>query len=156
MKKMIIPAVAAVLIAFTACGKGTEPRKCDPVTTKAPPTEIAILRSYITNAAITATEDDRGFFYKIEQPGDVAKKPNPCSDVTVNYALNLTDGTPVESADGISFNLSGLIIGWQEGIPLIGPGGKIILYLPPSLAYGSQATGKIPANSILIFTIDLK
>ena len=38
---------------------------------------------------------------------------------------------------------------------LIAPGGSITLYLPPSLAYGSTAVGSIPANSILVFTIDL-
>ncbi|HAD33478.1 MAG TPA: FKBP-type peptidylprolyl isomerase, partial [Chitinophagaceae bacterium] len=57
--------------------------------------------------------------------------------------------------NGVSFGLDGLIVGWQEGIPLIGAGGKIKLYLPPSLAYGSNANGNIPANSSLIFDIDL-
>ena len=60
-----------------------------------------------------------------------------------------------DSGNNVQFNLSGLIIGWQEGIPLIAPGGSITLYLPPSLAYGSTAVGSIPANSILVFTIDL-
>ena len=41
------------------------------------------------------------------------------------------------------------------GIPMIKPGGKIKLYCPPSLAYGNQANGTIPANSILIFEVEL-
>ncbi len=156
MKKMLTAAIAVALFSFTACGKGTDnSKKCDPVVTKAPAAEITTLRAYITNAGITATEDARGFFYKIEKAGDAAAKPSSCTNVNVNYALKLTDGTAVESGDGIAFNLSQLIVGWQEGIPLIGAGGRIILYLPPSLAYGSQASGKIPANSNLIFTIDL-
>ena len=51
--------------------------------------------------------------------------------------------------------LSQVVVGWQQGIPLIAPGGNITLYLPPSLAYGPQAQTGIPANSILIFKIDL-
>ncbi|MEY3433469.1 MAG: hypothetical protein RL131_1405, partial [Bacteroidota bacterium] len=41
------------------------------------------------------------------------------------------------------------------GLPLINAGGKIKLYLPPSLGYGSRAVGSIPANSVLIFEITL-
>jgi FKBP-type peptidyl-prolyl cis-trans isomerase FkpA len=49
-----------------------------------------------------------------------------------------------------------LILGWQYGIPLVKAGGRIMLYLPPSLGYGSQSTGTIPANSVLIFDITLQ
>jgi len=76
--------------------------------------------------------------------------------VVVNYVGKLTNGTIFDSGNNVSFSLGGLITGWQEGIPLIAPGGSITLYLPPSLAYGSRATGSIPANSNLIFKIDLK
>ncbi|MEN9448088.1 MAG: hypothetical protein RJA25_1378, partial [Bacteroidota bacterium] len=44
---------------------------------------------------------------------------------------------------------------WQEGIPLIGKGGKIKLLIPSALGYGTTAHGAIPANSILIFDIQL-
>ena len=46
-------------------------------------------------------------------------------------------------------------MGWQAAIPLIAPGGSITLYLPSSLAYGARAQNGTPANSILIFKIDL-
>jgi FKBP-type peptidyl-prolyl cis-trans isomerase len=46
-------------------------------------------------------------------------------------------------------------LGWQYGLPLIKPGGKILLYLPPSLGYGSSPVGTIPANSVLIFEVQL-
>jgi FKBP-type peptidyl-prolyl cis-trans isomerase FkpA len=127
---------------------------CSEVNIKAPDTEIATLRAYISGNGITATEDPRGFFYIISNPG-TAKKPNPCSGVSVNYTGRLTNGTQFDAGNNVSFNLSQLIIGWQEGIPLIGEGGAITLYLPPSLAYGANAVGNIPANSILIFTITL-
>jgi len=61
----------------------------------------------------------------------------------------------------VSFNLGGLIEAWKKGIPLIKPGGKIKLYCPPTLAYGSQVVRDgagntvIPANSILVFEVTL-
>jgi FKBP-type peptidyl-prolyl cis-trans isomerase FkpA len=123
-------------------------------TTKAPAGEVAALKQYIETARINATADERGFYYTIHSPG-TGPKPSVCSDVTVNYAGRLTSGSTFETASDVRFNLSGLILGWQQGIPLISPGGSITLYLPPSLAYGAQAQQGIPANSILIFDIDL-
>ncbi len=123
-------------------------------TTKAPQSEVTALKQYMDASAIKATADDRGFYYTIDSPGSGAK-PTLCSNVTVNYRGTLTNGSTFDTASGISFDLSRLIVGWQQGIPLISPGGSITLYLPPSLAYGSQAQPAIPANSILIFKIDL-
>lgn len=127
---------------------------CPQINIKAPEAEVVALRAYITGNGITATEDPRGFFYKIDNQG-TGKKPTVCSGVSVNYAGRLTNGTQFDAGNNVSFNLSQLIIGWQQGIPLINEGGSITLYLPPSLAYGSNAVGAIPANSILIFTITL-
>ena len=130
------------------------PCNAAPVTTAAPQTEIATLKQYIDANRITATADSRGFYYTIQSPG-TGTKPTVCSNVTVNYVGKLTNGTTFDSGNGVSFGLNQLILGWQEGIPLIAPGGRITLYLPPSLAYGAQAKGSIPANSILVFQIDL-
>lgn len=124
------------------------------VTTKAPPAEVAALKQYINSRGITATADDRGFYYAIQSPGS-GTKPTVCSTVTVNYAGKLTSGTTFDSANGARFPLNQLIVGWQEGIPLLSPGGSLTLYLPPSLAYGAQEQRAIPANSILVFTISL-
>ncbi len=129
---------------------------CDPtaVSVKAPTAEVTALKQYLDTNRISATADNRGFYYTIQSPGSGAK-PTICNQVTVNYSGKLTNGSSFDSASGVTFNLNGLILGWQEGIPLIAPGGSITLYLPPSLAYGAGAQGSIPGNSILIFTIDL-
>src|SRR5580765_7060066 len=140
------------VIAFASCKKDDN-RDCSPVTITAPSSEVETLRAYLTSNSITATEDSRGFFYTINPAGST--KPTVCNTVTVNYAGKLTNGTQFDAANNVTFQLSRLIVGWQEGIPLIGTGGSITLYLPPSLGYGSVDYGDIPANSILIFNIDL-
>lgn len=124
------------------------------VTKKAPQGEITALKEYIDASGIPAKADNRGFFYTIQSPG-LGTKPTVCANVTVNYTGMLTNGKTFDSGSGISFDLNQLIVGWQEGIPLVAPGGSITLYLPPSLAYGSQEQNDIPANSILVFKIDL-
>ncbi len=143
-----------ILLSFFFLLSCSKNENCDAVKISAPASEINNLRDYLTNNGITATEDSRGFFYTIVTAG-IGDNPNICSSVTVNYEGKLVDGTTFDSGSNLSFSLDGLIIGWQEGIPLLAPGGEIILYLPPALAYGSNGAGSIPGNSNLIFTIDL-
>ena len=115
------------------------------------------LEAYITRAGITdAVKDTRGFYYKIVTAG-TGTSPVSTSKVTIFYKGTLTNGSIFDQtgANPETFNLNQLILGWQYGLPLIKPGGKIMLYLPPALGYGSQAAGSIPANSVLIFEISL-
>lgn len=145
--------MAGMLI--TACQSADQtPCTAAIVTTQAPQEEVSALQKVIKAQYPTARFDKRGFYYQLQAPGS-GQKPTVCSTVTVNYTGTLTDGTRFDSGTRVRFGLDQLIVGWQEGIPLIAPGGSITLYLPPSLAYGSQEQAGIPANSILVFRIDL-
>ena len=103
------------------------------------------------------TVTSSGLQYKILKEGN--QKPVATDTVHVHYRGTLIDGKPFESSyesnQPVSFPLSGVIPGWTEGLQLVGVGGKIQLFIPPNLAYGSRETEKIPANSVLIFDIDL-
>jgi peptidylprolyl isomerase len=55
----------------------------------------------------------------------------------------------------ISFPLSGLIAGWQEGIPGMRVGGRRQLVIPPELAYGPAGAGHRLSGRTLVFIIDL-
>jgi FKBP-type peptidyl-prolyl cis-trans isomerase FkpA len=121
----------------------------------APTTEVSALRGALDAQGISAVQDDRGFFYIIGRKGDTALRPSVCSNIKVTYTLRSISGQQLEAANNVNLYLSTLITGWQEGVPLIGKGGAITLYLPPSLAYGANGSGSIPPNSNLIFQIDL-
>ena len=84
------------------------------------------------------------------------------SNVTVQYVGILYKGGKQFDAswnDGngqaTTLPLSGVIKGWQQGIPGMKVGGRRELIIPASLGYGSAAQAKIPANSALVFVIDL-
>jgi FKBP-type peptidyl-prolyl cis-trans isomerase len=82
------------------------------------------------------------------------------STVTAKYTGKLADGTVFDSTDkhggqAISFPLSGVIKGWQQGIPGMKVGGKRTLVIPPELGYGAQGTSGIPGNATLTFEIEL-
>ncbi len=141
-----------LILLFTFSCKKKE--SCPEVTTKAPQSEIDNLKNYLQANSIQANEDSRGFFYIITD-STFGSKPTVCDNITVAYRGALLDGTVFDQSNNATFLLSNLIIGWQEAIPLIGIGGSIKIFLPPSLAYGSKASGMIPANSNLVFDIDL-
>lgn len=81
--------------------------------------------------------------------------------ITVNYVGTLTNGTKFDSSidRGTPFTtqigVGQVIKGWDEGIPGMKVGGIRRLIVPPSLGYGPQAVGSIPANSTLIFEVAL-
>ncbi|HIP36290.1 MAG TPA: hypothetical protein EYG85_05510 [Crocinitomix sp.] len=99
---------------------------------------------------------ESGLYVYIEKQGS-DEHPKISDFVTIHYTgalLNgeVFDGTSTEPA---TFPLNGLILGWQEGIPHFGKGGKGKLIIPPDLGYGSQSSGSIPGNSVLVFDIEL-
>lgn len=99
-----------------------------------------------------------GLQYLHTQAGTGAQ-PDNNDKVTVHYHGTLIDGTvfdsSVERGQPASFGLNQVIPGWTEGLQLMKEGGKTTFFIPSELAYGARATGKILANSALIFEVEL-
>lgn len=89
------------------------------------------------------------------------KEAIPTSTLEVHYSLMAwSSGELVESSwdrnQTATFPLSGVIAGWQKGIPGMKEGGRRLLVIPPDLGYGAQgAGGAIGPNETLIFVVDL-
>lgn len=163
MKKMFLGAgVFVALIFFAGCLKSKDQgfsQQCnyDSCALKAPASEIQAVQQYLADSSLTATQHCSGLFYRIESEG-TGVRPTPCSYISVRYKGKLANGTVFDkSADGAVFSqyLGNLIRGWVNGLPYIKEGGKIHLYIPPTLGYGSQGNSTIPANSMLVFEVEL-
>jgi len=101
---------------------------------------------------------DSGLLYQVENPGE-GEKPAATDTVKVHYKGMLTDGTEFDSSykrnQPATFPLNQVIPGWTEGVQLMPVGSKFKFVIPPELAYGSQANPSIPANSTLVFEVEL-
>ena len=100
-----------------------------------------------------------GLQYKVIENG-TGQIPTKTSTVTVHYAGTLTDGTEFDSSykrgQPATFRLDQVIKGWTEALSKMKAGSTWMLYIPPSLAYGSQGIpGVIPPNSVLVFKVQL-
>jgi len=79
--------------------------------------------------------------------------------VVTHYTGTLLDGkifdSSIERGKPASFPLKNVITGWQEGIQLMSVGARYRLFLPANLGYGENSPASIPANSVLIFDVEL-
>ena len=120
-----------------------------------------ILHNYFSENKINAKKTISGLFYTIIEPSD-GPKVKIGDIVSMRYTGKFIDGSVFDSnidppGDAISVQTGSgrLIRGMDEGARLLKKGGKAMLYIPSGLAYGPQARGSIPANSILIFYIEI-
>jgi len=113
------------------------------------------IENYLVGINETATVTSSGLNYIITEEGD-GEFPSISDEVTVNYTGYFTNGDIFDmSTDPITFPLTNVIEGWQEGIPLLSRGGSGKLIIPSHLGYGSNPPNGIPENAVLIFDVDL-
>ncbi|WP_328324927.1 MULTISPECIES: FKBP-type peptidyl-prolyl cis-trans isomerase [unclassified Streptomyces] len=86
------------------------------------------------------------------QYSGAAWKPNEGKPTATLFDSSWKSGTPFQTAIG-----EGAVIkGWDQGIVGKKVGSRVMLVIPPSLAYGSKAQGTtLPANSTLVFVVDI-
>jgi peptidylprolyl isomerase len=75
--------------------------------------------------------------------------------VGVDHATGEQFDASWDRGEPIRFPLTGLIQGWQDGIPGMRVGGRRRLEVPPELAYGAAGSGHRLGGKTLIFVIDL-
>jgi len=103
-----------------------------------------------------------GLKYSVLKPGDGVGKPRTGDVVKVHYTGWTPDGKKFDSSHDrneffyVELGRGKVIKGWDEGIALMSMGERIKLTIPPELGYGPKGfPPKIPANSTLIFEVEL-
>lgn len=104
---------------------------------------------------------ESGLMYEVIEAGNGDQPGSENATVVVHYTGTLIDGTKFDSSvdrgQPATFALNQVISGWTEGLQLMKKGAKYRFYIPPELAYGSDARPGSPIgpNSTLIFDVEL-
>lgn len=109
----------------------------------------------------TAKQTASGLVYVIEKEGEVTK-PVAGSQLSVHYTGTFMDGKKFDSSrDGgtpmaFTYKTNRMIPGFEEGLAMLGKGGKGIFIIPYFDAYGAQGRpGAIPPYSDLVFDLEM-
>lgn len=126
------------------------------ISTASTPAEHAFFAKTAKTPGITALP---GLEYEViaSGPADGAH-PKGGDQLSAHYKGMLMDGSVFDQSEGdatIDFQLRQVIPGWQVALKLMRPGDKWRIYIPAYLAYGASTKPKIPADSPLIFEVEL-
>lgn len=97
--------------------------------------------------------------HRVKAAKGSAARPAPDAVVTIHYVGRFIDGREFDSSrargEPATFPLPRLIKGWQEGVPMMRVGETWEFVIPAKIAYGERYRDPIPANSTLLFEIEL-
>jgi FKBP-type peptidyl-prolyl cis-trans isomerase len=101
-----------------------------------------------------------GLQYKVVRQGPgLGPNPRPQDKVEVHYEGKLLDGMVFDSSYERGkpqvFPLEGLVPAWVTALQKMKAGDEWTLWVPPELGYGDETKGPIPANSVMVFRIEL-
>lgn len=109
----------------------------------------------------SAAISESGLVFVIENKGE-EMVPLPGSPVSLHYTGTFRkDGAKFDSSldrnepFNFTYKVQTMIPGFEEGISMIGKGGKIKVFIPYYQAYGKKGRGPIPAYADLVFDIEL-
>lgn len=129
-------------------------------------TDDKILQEYFTQNNLKPMKTPSGMYYITVKEGSGATAQQGQA-VTVNYTGKTMDGKTFDSNVDPEFKHTTpftftagqheVIPGWDEAAMMMKKGGKTKLFIPSPLAYGpnSPDPSKIPANSILMFDVEV-
>lgn len=116
------------------------------------PSGAAFLAQNSKQAGVITT--DSGLQYKVIREG-VGPSPTASDIALVGYTGTLVDGKVFDQSEQAEIPVDRVVPGFGEALQLMKRGGEYQLFIPPALGYGDKASGPIPANSVLIFSVKL-
>lgn len=144
------------LLAALALAAPAKAAPAAPMSTASTPAERTFLAKTARAPGVIALP---GLSYEVLKAGPAdGPHPGPGDQLSAKYKGMLADGAVFDQTEGdatIDFALRQVIPGWQVAMKLMRPGDKWRIYIPAYMAYGPAAKPKIPADSPLVFEVEL-
>jgi FKBP-type peptidyl-prolyl cis-trans isomerase FkpA len=155
---------ALVCAVVTGCGGGDD-RSSDGTASQSgaePSSDVASKYAPALNVDLRKMKRSDGGLYTQDLREGEGERARAGQTVAVHYTGWLPDGTKFDSSldRGEPFNVvlgaGNVIAGWDQGLQGMRVGGRRLLVIPPSMAYGNQVIGDvIPAGSTLVFDVEM-
>ena len=118
-----------------------------------------LIAEYLGKVQLKTQQTPEGVHYLIEKEGS-SPHPSKQSKVRIRYTGSFLDGSVFSSSsqqplEGELADLGNTLPFWSLIVPLLKKGGKGKFIIPSHLAFGDREVGTIPANSILVFDLEL-
>lgn len=120
--------------------------------------DIATIDSYLQNHSMVAQHDDSGIRYTLDKIDSTTAKPGAADFITVTYTERVLNAdTLIASVNTpVKIALKDQVTGWRIMLPkYLSEGSAITMYVPSGYAYGSTPSAAIPANSNLVYVVNL-
>ena len=139
---------------LSACATVPPPPPAPPATAPGPD---FLARNGAAKGVVTTAS---GLEYFVVKSGPATgAMPVAGQQVTFDYEGKLTTGETFDSSfargEPLTGDVDGFVPGFAEALKLMRPGDEWIVWIPPTLGYGAEASGPIPANSVLRFRLAL-
>jgi FKBP-type peptidyl-prolyl cis-trans isomerase FkpA len=113
------------------------------------------ITDYLKSKNIKCEKSPSGLYYKILEPGE-GDQIKFTDHVSFTYKGEFLDGKVFDhETKPVEFEVRKLIGAWKEIMVELKPGGKAFLIAPPQLGYGDRQLDDIPANSILVYELEV-
>lgn len=113
------------------------------------------ITAYLEKKGIKCKKSDSGLFYNIIEEGE-GEYIRFKDVVTFTYTGKLLNGELFDNQqEPVEFSVDKLIGAWKEIMLQTKKGSKVFLAAPPQLGYGSNNLDDIPANSVLIYEMEI-
>jgi FKBP-type peptidyl-prolyl cis-trans isomerase FkpA len=160
--RQIVSMSALALIVAPVPVSGATPRKATAPASaqKAPTADNSIIPLPLnpivpTGQRLCASRTASGLGYTVLRPA-TGPTPAAADTVLVNYVGYLAaTGAVFDQGMRSPLPVGEVIAGFSQGLQMTGRSGVVRLCIPAALGYGAQASGPIPANSDLVFQIEL-
>jgi FKBP-type peptidyl-prolyl cis-trans isomerase len=152
----------AVAVTLLACASHETPTETTPPAPQPLPTPPVTASATATAAPTSPPTQVRenGLLEITDLRVGTGDELEPGDTVVVHYVGTLVDGTQFDSSrtrgQPFTTRIPGRVIeGWNKGLPGMRVGGLRRIVIAPELAYKDRAMPKIPANSTLVFEVEL-